>query len=79
MQKLISTVIRLFPVFILSSCLLLPHQVTLGGPLARITVDAGDYTRLDTPVSLDLSGVPFGFPNERPSLVEIKGNRRVPV
>ena len=81
MQKSVSTLIRLFPVFILSSCLLLPHPVTWGEPLARITVDAGDYTRLDTPVSLDLRGVllGFGFPNERPSLVEIKGNQRVPV
>ena len=81
MQKPISTLIRLFPVFIISSCLLLPHPVTWGEPLARITVEAGDYTRLDTPVSLDLRGVllGFGFPNERPSLVEIKGDRRVPV
>jgi hypothetical protein len=79
MQKSISTLIRLFPVFILSSCLLLPNQLTLGEPLARITVDAGHYTRIDTPVSLDLSGVPFGFPNEKLSLVEIKGTQRVPV
>ena len=79
MQKPISTLIRLFPVFILSSCLLLPNPVTWGEPPARITVEAGDYTRVDTPVSLDLSGVSFGFPNERPSLVEIKGDRRVPV
>jgi hypothetical protein len=79
MQKLISALIRLFPVFILSSILLLPSQVSLGEPLARITVEAGDYTRLDTPVSLDLSGVPLGFPNEELSLLEIKGNQRVPV
>jgi len=79
MQKPISTLIGLFPVFILSSCLLLPYPVTQAEPLARITVDAGDYTRHDTPVSLDLSGVPFGLPNEKPSLVEIKGDKRVPV
>jgi hypothetical protein len=79
MQKLISTLIRLFPVFILSSCLLFPHQVTQGAPLGKITVDAGDYARLDTPVSLDLSGVPFGFPNEELSLVEVKGSTRIPV
>jgi len=79
MQKLISTLIRLFPVFVLSSCLLLPSQVTLGKPLAKITIDAGDYTRLDTPVSLDLSGVPIGFPNDRLNLVEIKGELRIPV
>ncbi|MHC4206408.1 MAG: DUF6807 family protein [Planctomycetota bacterium] len=79
MQKLISRVIQLFPVFILSSCLLLPNQVTLGEPLGKITVEAGDYTRIDTPVSLDLSGVPFGFPNEKLSLVEVKGKQRIPV
>ena len=79
MQKSISTLIRLFPVFLLSSCLLLPVPVTLGEPLARITVDAGDYIRVDTPVSVDLSGVPFGLPDDKPSLVEIKGNRRIPV
>ena len=79
MQKPISTLIRLFPVFFLSSCQLLPHPVTLDEPLAKITVDAGDYTRLDTPVSLNLSGVSFGFPNERPNLVEIKGDESVPV
>jgi len=78
MQKLISTVIRLFPVFILSSCLLLPHQVTLGEPPARITVDAGEYTRLDTPVSLDLSGVPgLGFATDTFRLIEINGLRRI--
>ena len=79
MQKSISTLIRLFPVFILSSCLILPGSVTQGEPLARITVEAGDYARLDTPVSLDLSGVSLGFPNEKPSLVEIKGDQRIPV
>jgi len=79
MQKLISTLIRLFPVFVLSSCLILPSRVALGEPLAKITVDAGDYARLDTPVSLDLSCVPIGFPNDRLSLVEIKGEIRIPV
>src|SRR4030042_91314 len=79
MQRPISTLIRMFPVFFLFCCLLLPHPVTWGEPLARITVDAGDYTRIDTPVSLDLSGMPFGFPDDRLILVEVKGDQRVPV
>jgi hypothetical protein len=77
MQKPISTLIRLL--FIFSSCLLLPWSLARGEPLVRITVNAGHYDRLDTPVSLDFSGVPIGFPNEELSLVEIKGNQRIPV
>jgi len=79
MQKLISTLIRLFTVFILSSCFILPHSSARSEPLATITVDAGEYMRVDTPVSLDLSGVPFGFPNDELILVEVKGDRRIPV
>ena len=77
MQKLISTLIRLFPVFILSSCLLFPHQVTLGEPLAKITVNMGDYMRFGTPVSLDLTGVPVGFPTDKIRLIEIGGSERI--
>jgi len=79
MQKPISTLLRMFHILVLFSCILLPHSVSLGEPLAIITVDAGHYTRVDTPVSLDLSGVPFGFFNDRLSLVEIAGDKRVPV
>ena len=79
MQKPISILIRLILVFVLSSCVLLPQSVTRGEPIGRITVEAGDYARIDTPVSVELSGVPFGLPNERPALVEIKGDRRIPV
>jgi hypothetical protein len=79
MQKPMSALIRLLFVFALLSCLLLTYSVFGAEPPARITVDAGHYARLDTPVSLDLSGVPCGFPDERLSLVEIKGDRRIPV
>jgi hypothetical protein len=71
--------IRLLFIFALSSCLLLPYSSARGEPLAVITVDAGHYTRLDTPVSLDLSDVPIGFPDEKLSLVEIRGTQRLPV
>jgi hypothetical protein len=47
--------------------------------LARITVEAGDYARIDTPVMAPLDGVQLGFPNERFVLVEVKGAERVPV
>jgi hypothetical protein len=79
MQKPISTLIRLLFIFVFSSCLLLPRSLARGEPLAKITVKAGHYARLDTPVSLDLSGVPFGFSDEKLSLVEIRGTQRIPV
>jgi len=53
--------------------------VASGAPLAHITVDAGHYVRVDTPVSLDLSGVPVGFPSDRLRLMEVKGSRRTDV
>ncbi|MBC8217618.1 MAG: PmoA family protein [Planctomycetes bacterium] len=77
MQKLIPILIRSIPVFLLSCCFLSSHSVTYGQSLGTITVEAGDYTRIDTPVSLDLSGMPLGFPADRLHLVEIKGSRRV--
>ena len=79
MQKPISTLISMLFIFIFSTCLLLSHSSALGEPLAKITVNAGHYARVDTPVSLDLSGVPIGFPDEELSLVEIRGTQRVPV
>jgi hypothetical protein len=47
--------------------------------LGTITVEAGNYTRNDTPVSLDLSGVPEVFPGDDIRLVEVKGSRRLSV
>jgi hypothetical protein len=79
MQKPISILIRLLFIFVFSSCLLLPHSLALAEPIAIITVNAGHYARLDTPVSLDLIGVPLGFPDENLSLVEVRGTQRIPV
>jgi hypothetical protein len=78
MQKPVSILLRSLFVFILSSCLFSPQSVS-GEPLGKITVDAGDYTRIDTPVSLDLSGVPLGFPGDEIRLVEVKGSQRIEV
>ncbi|MHC4329654.1 MAG: DUF6807 family protein [Planctomycetota bacterium] len=79
MQKPVSTLIRLIPVFFLSCCLFSLQSVTYGEPLGTITVEAGNYTRNDTPVSLDLSGVPEVFPGDDIRLVEVKGSRRLSV
>ena len=79
MQKPISTLKAAIFLFIFSFGLLLPQTVAFGGPLAQITVDAGNYMRVDTPVSLDLSGGPLGFPTARFRLVEVKGSRRIDV
>ncbi len=63
----------------LSCCLLTAQSASGAGPLARITVEAGDYTRIDTPVMAWLDGVPLGFPADEIRLVEVKGSRRVDV
>ncbi len=65
--------------FVLSSCVLVPQSVSRVGPLAKITVEAGDYTRIDTPVMAWLDGVPLGFPSDEIRLVEVKGSRRLDI
>ena len=64
---------------VLSSCILTPQSVSRAGPLARITIEAGDYTRVDTPVKASLDGVPFGSPADKIRLVEVKGSQRIEV
>jgi len=59
--------------------LLLISAFTAGEPLARFTVAAGECDRLDTPVSVDLTGVALGFAGDRYKLAEVKGDKRVPV
>lgn len=51
------------------------QSTTVAKPLAKITVEAGSYTRVDTPVSVVLDGI-----NYSPlCLEEIKGSKRLPV
>lgn len=45
-------------------------------PLARITVEAGAHTRVDTPVSVSLAGAPLGFPDAEYVLREVGGSSR---
>ena len=81
MQRPVSTLICLILLFIFSDGFISPPSIARGEPLARITVEAGHYTRVDTPVSLDLSGVPLGFPSDAIRLVEVTNAKRseVPV
>ncbi len=48
-------------------------------PLATLTVEAGPYTRVDTPVSVPLATVPQAVANQPLSLLEMKGSERVRV
>ena len=50
------------------------QSATLARPLAKITVEAGKYTRVDTPVSVVLDGI-----SHSECLQEIKGSTRIPV
>jgi hypothetical protein len=49
------------------------------GPLATITVEAGQYARTDTPVSVPLASVPQAVAGQPLSLQEVKGAGRVTV
>jgi len=79
MQKPILVSTRLTVILVLPLCLLLFSSVIYGQPLARITVEAGDYARSDTPVTASLEGVPLGFPKDEVHLMEVKGAQRIDV
>jgi hypothetical protein len=64
---------------VLSFCLLAPQSAGSAETLARITVEAGYYTRIDTPVMARLEGLPLGFPSDEVRLVEVKGSQRFDV
>ena len=71
MRKLTSTFIGLImapavPAIVLALFGALSAQAAgAAEPLARITVDAGEHTRIDTPVCVSLDGVPLGIPDAR--------------
>ena len=48
-------------------------------PLATITVEAGAYARIDTPVSVSLATVPQAVQGLPLSLQEVKGSERVTI
>jgi len=69
--------VPLIPFFLLALSLAAGNSSLLAAePLATFTVQAGDFTRVDTPVSASLLGVPDGA---KVRLEEVKGAERVPV
>ncbi|UCG47616.1 MAG: PmoA family protein [Phycisphaerales bacterium] len=58
------------------SVLIPSSQLRAEGPLARFTVEAGDYVRIDTPVSVSLEDLPEALSDSGLRLVEVKGRRR---
>ena len=81
MQKLISIPVNLIILGFISSCTLMAQSATEGGPVATITVDAGPHTRIDTPISVNLDGIPLGFADAQYYLLEVgeAKKNRIPV
>lgn len=79
MQKHVAIPIRGLVVFLLFWSSSSHSSVGYSQTLARITVEAGDCTRVDTAVALELDGVAVGFPSDQIGLVEVKGSQRTPV
>ncbi len=48
-------------------------------PLAKVTVEAGKHTRIDTPVSVSLNGIPDYLLGAALWLEEIKDSQHLPV
>ena len=46
-------------------------------PLVKITIEAGDYTRINTPIEVALDGVPIGFVGDFYRLIEVKGTEQI--
>jgi hypothetical protein len=82
MQKHISILISPIIVAILSSCALSAESSPTGNEaetLAKITVAAGDFTRIDTPISIDLNSITLDIPAEEIHLFEIKDSQRIEI
>jgi len=61
------------------SVMILPGRAFCAEPLATVTVEAGPYARVDTPVSVPLATVPQAVANQPLSLLEVKDSERVKV
>ena len=61
------------------SVMILSSVAWCAEPLATITVEAGEYTRVDTPVSVPLATVPEAAADLPLALQEVRGSRRITV
>jgi len=79
MQKFILTAASLILILTPISCSSQTSQPNTVEPLATITVEAGEYTRIDTPVSISLEGISDDIIESDLRIEEIKGSERIPV
>ena len=78
MQKHKTSFITLATLFVLCPAIAI-KAISPVKPLAKIVVEAGQYIRIDTPVSVTLEGI-IADPNQnRFMLMEVKGSERVSV
>jgi len=77
MQKLTPILITTMVLILASSCGW-PQSSCQAQTIAVITVEAGTATRIDTPVSVALDGLPAGLQADTLGIVEIKGSERAP-
>jgi hypothetical protein len=78
MENRVSTPISSMFIFILLAALT-NQSVAATEPLATITVEAGKHTRIDTPVSIALEGIPMGRMTGAILLAEVKSLGTMPV
>ena len=55
------------------------QSIVVAEPLAKIIVNAGKHTRIDTPVSITLNSIPDHTPDAQLRLDEIEDSGRIPV
>ncbi|MBN1972807.1 MAG: PmoA family protein [Sedimentisphaerales bacterium] len=68
---LLTVIIVLAMIF--SSCVLSAESSEKSNPLATITVEAGEHTRIDTPVWINIDVIKFDFAKEPFVIVEVNG------
>ena len=79
MQKRMSILSGLLLIPVLLFCFFAGQSTVCAGFLAKITVEAGDCERIDTPVAVSLSGMPIGFQGDNYRLLEVKGSEKIDV
>ena len=72
-KKLVPLLLIVILVLVLSSCALFANSSSPKS-LAVITVEAGNYERIDTPVCVRTNDIQFDFEKEPFVIVEVKGN-----
>ena len=79
MQKFVLTAMNFILILTIISCSPQPFKPDAAEPLAIITVEAGEYTRIDTPISISLEGIDDDIIESGLRIEEIKGSERIPV